>query len=140
MPTIREIRLAAGLSQRAFATRLRIPFQTYRPLDSGRRTVPHDLLQRAASLRNQHQRDIELLTIDTVAREYHIHPRTLRAAARDGRLAVSLSTRSVFGRPLRLTSRSAVDVFVNVHYRQRYSRFAPRAYTTPLAGRRPPCT
>jgi transcriptional regulator with XRE-family HTH domain len=42
VPTIREIRLATGLSQRAFATRLQIPFQTYRPFDSDRRAVPHD--------------------------------------------------------------------------------------------------
>jgi DNA-binding transcriptional regulator YiaG len=67
--TIREIRVATGLSQRAFATRLQIPFQTYRPFDSGRRAVPHKLLQRAESLLNQHQRDIEQLPIDTVARE-----------------------------------------------------------------------
>ena len=81
---------------------------------------------------NQYRRDTELLTIDTVAREYHVHPRTLRAAARDGRLQVSLSTRSVFGRPIRLTSRSAVDTFVKVHYRQRYSRFAPRVAAPPI--------
>jgi transcriptional regulator with XRE-family HTH domain len=68
---IREIRLATGLSQRALATRLQIPLQTYRPFDSGRRAVPHELLQRAESSRNQHRRDIELLTIDTAAREYH---------------------------------------------------------------------
>jgi hypothetical protein len=37
------------------------------------------LLQRAESLLNQHQRDTELLTLDTIAREYRIHPRTLRA-------------------------------------------------------------
>jgi len=51
----------------------------------------------AKSLLKGHQRDTELLTIDTVAREYRIHPRTLRAAARDGRLQVTLATRSVFG-------------------------------------------
>jgi len=130
--TIREIRLATGLSQRAFAKRLHIPFQTYRPLDSGRRVVPNGLLQQAESVLNQYRRDTELLTIDTVAREYHVHPRTLRAAARDGRLQVSLSTRSVFGRPIRLTSRSAVDTFVKVHYRQRYSRFAPRVAAPPI--------
>ena len=64
--TIREMRLATGLSQRAFARWLQIPFQTYRPFDSGRRAVPHRLLQRAESLLGQHQRDTALLTIDTV--------------------------------------------------------------------------
>src|SRR5205814_3211385 len=47
-----------------------------------------------------------------------------RAAARDGRLRVQFSTRSVFGRPIRLASRAAIDEFVRLHYRQRYSRYA----------------
>src|SRR5262249_51857273 len=63
---------------------------------------------------------------------FHIHPRTLRAAARDGRLQVQLSTRSVFGRPVRLASRAALDEFVRVHYRQRYSRYAPPVTAPPV--------
>jgi ribosome-binding protein aMBF1 (putative translation factor) len=50
----------------------------------------------------------------------------MRCGARDGRLHVDLSTRSAFGRPIRFTTRAAVDAFVKWHYRQRYSRFAPR--------------
>jgi DNA-binding XRE family transcriptional regulator len=73
----------------------------------------------------EHQRSADLFPLDVLAHEFHIHPRTLRAAARDGRLMVQLSTRSVFGRPLRLASRAAMEDFVRLHYRQRYSRYAP---------------
>ena len=125
MATLREIRLAIGQSQRAFAAQLEIPFQTYRPLDSGRRRTPTALLDRAAGILDRHRHDTELFTVDVLARDIHIHPRTLRAAARDGRLQVHFSNRAVFGRPLRLASRGAVDEFVQRFYRQRYSRFAP---------------
>ena len=125
MATLREIRLATSQSQRAFAAQLEIPVQTYRPLDSGRRRTPTALLDRAADILKQHRHDTELFTVDVLAREYHIHPRTLRAAARDGRLQVHFSNRAVFGRPLRLATRGAVDDFVRRFYRQRYSRFAP---------------
>jgi DNA-binding XRE family transcriptional regulator len=70
--------------------------------------------------------------LDVLANEFHIHPRTLRAAARDGRLKVQLSTRSVFGRPVRLASRAAVDEFVRLYYPQRYSRYAPVVVAPPV--------
>jgi transcriptional regulator with XRE-family HTH domain len=127
VPSIRDIRLATGHSQRSFAVLLGVPFETYRPLDSGRRPAPPALLQRAERVLDQHRRATELFTLDALADEFAIHPRTLRAAARDGRLRVQFSTRSVFGRPLRLASREAIDEFVRLHYRQRYSR-----YVTPL--------
>jgi transcriptional regulator with XRE-family HTH domain len=127
--TLREIRLTTGQSQRAFAALLEVPFQTYRPLDSGRRRTPTAPLDRAADIQKQHRCDTELFTIDFLARAYHIHPRTLRAAARDGRLTVHFSNRAVFGRPLRLATRGAVDDFVRRFYRQRYSRFAPTLQT-----------
>ncbi len=127
MPSIRDIRLATGHSQRAFAVLLGVPFETYRPLDSSRRPATPGLLQRAERVLDQHRRATELFTLDALADEFAIHPRTLRAAARDGRLRVQFSTRSVFGRPVRLASRAAIDEFVRRHYRQRYSR-----YVTPL--------
>lgn len=115
MATLREIRLATGRSQRAFAALIGIPIETYRRFDSGRRAAGLDLLHRAEQLLNQHQRDTALFTLDALVGEFAIRPRTLRAAARDGRLHVHLSTKSVFGRPLRLATRSAVDEFVRVH-------------------------
>jgi DNA-binding transcriptional regulator YiaG len=122
--SIRNIRLATGHSQRSFAVLLDVPFETYRPFDSDRRPAPPALLVRAERILDQHRRATELFALDTLADEFAIHPRTLRAAARDGRLCVQFSTRSVFGRPVRLATRAAVDEFVRVHYRQRYSRYA----------------
>ena len=133
MPSIRDIRLATGHSQRSFAALLAVRFETYRPLDSDRRPVPLALLQRAERVLDQHRRATELFTMDALANEFAIHPRTLRAAARDGRLRVQCSTRSVFGRPVRFASRAAIDEFVRLHYRQRYSRYVaplPRPQST----------
>jgi DNA-binding XRE family transcriptional regulator len=87
-------------------------------------TAPPALLERAERILDQNRRATELFTLDVLAEEFATHPRTLRAAARDGRLRVKFSTRSVFGRPVRLASRAAVDEFVRAHYRQRYSRYA----------------
>jgi DNA-binding transcriptional regulator YiaG len=123
--TIRDIRQATGYSQRSFAARLEIRFETYRAYDSGRRLVPREIVEHATSILRQHRRDTELFTLDILAREYHIHARTLRTAARDGRLTVQHSNRAVFGRPIRFASREAIDEFVRRHYRHRYSRFAP---------------
>ena len=95
--------------------------------------MPLALLQRAERVLDQHRRATELFTMDALANEFAIHPRTLRAAARDGRLRVQFSTRSVFGRPVRLASRAAIDEFVHLYYRQRYSRYAtplPRPQVT----------
>ena len=123
--SLRDIRVATGYSQRSFAALLDVPFQTYRVFDSGRRVTPINLLEEGRRVLEQHRRRTDLFTLDVLAAEFHIHPRTLRAAARDGRLQVHLATRSVFGRPLRHATRAAVDEFGRQHYRQRYSRYAP---------------
>jgi transcriptional regulator with XRE-family HTH domain len=65
----------------------------------------------------QHQRQHELLPLDQLARELGVHQRTLRAAARIGRLQVQFSIRSVFGRPIRLATRAAGQAFLRTHYR-----------------------
>jgi hypothetical protein len=65
----------------------------------------------------QHQRQHELLPLDQLARELGIHQRTLRAAARIGRLRGQFSIRFVFGRPVRLATRDAGQAFMQAHYR-----------------------
>jgi hypothetical protein len=60
----------------------------------------------------------ELLPLDQLARELGVHLRTLRAAARTGRLDAHFSVRSVFGRPIRFASRAAGQRFLATHYRQ----------------------
>lgn len=66
--------------------------------------------------------DTELLSLATLAREFGIHERTLRDAARLGRLTVQLSTRSAFGRPIQRATRAAVLAYQQRYYRQAYSR------------------
>ena len=48
--SIRDIRQAAGASQRSFAALLDAPFETYRPFDRDRRPAPPDLVERASGI------------------------------------------------------------------------------------------
>jgi hypothetical protein len=50
------------------------------------------------------------LPLDQLAKELHVHLRTLQAAARTGRLEAHFSVRSAFGRPIRRASRAAGTV------------------------------
>ena len=117
MNELRELRRAIGLGQREFAALLSIPLETYRPWDSGRRAVSAAILQRARAAVVRHQHQHALLPLDQLARELHVHVRTLQAAARTGRLDAHFSVRSAFGRPIRYASRAAGDQFLARHYR-----------------------
>jgi DNA-binding transcriptional regulator YiaG len=66
----------------------------------------------------EHARNTELLSLDQLARELGVHQRTLRAAARTGRLQVTFSSRSAFGRPIRLATRVAARAFMQKDYRR----------------------
>jgi transcriptional regulator with XRE-family HTH domain len=109
MNELRELRRSIRLGQREFAALLSIPLETYRPWDSDRRVVSAAILQRAREAVVHHQRQHELLPLDQLARELHVHLRTLQAAARTGRLDAHFSVRSAFGRPIRHASRAAAD-------------------------------
>jgi DNA-binding transcriptional regulator YiaG len=117
MNELRELRRAAGLGQREFAALLSIPLETFRPWDSGRRVVSAAILQRARHAVVHHKRQHELLPLDRLAKELHVHLRTLQTAARTGRLDAHFSVRSVFGRPIRSAFRAAGDEFLARHYR-----------------------
>lgn len=117
MTALRQLRCAADLSQHEFAALLGVPLNTFRMWDSGLRPVPLHMLQRANTAATEHARDSELLSLDQLACELGIHQRTLRAAARTGRLQVTFSARSVFGRPPRLATRAAGRAFMRTHYR-----------------------
>jgi DNA-binding XRE family transcriptional regulator len=56
------------------------------------------------------------LPLDQLAKELHVHIRTLQAAVRTGRLEAHFSLRSVFGRPLRVATRAAAERFMATHY------------------------
>ena len=101
MSELRQLRRTAGLGQREFAALLSVPLETFRTWDSGRRPVPGLVLHQAAAAIARHQRrQCELLPLDQLARELHVHVRTLQAAARTGRLDATFSVRSVLGRPV----------------------------------------
>jgi DNA-binding transcriptional regulator YiaG len=69
------------------------------------------------------------LPLDQLAKELHVHVRTLQAAVRTGRLDAHFSVKSVFGRPRRLATRAAAAQFMATHYR----RFSGQAVCpTPL--------
>jgi DNA-binding transcriptional regulator YiaG len=118
MTDLRELRRAADLSQHEFAARMSVPVNTFRMWDSGLRPVPTPMLQRARAVVARHARQTELLPLDRLANELHVHLRTLQAAVRTGRLDAQFSVKSVFGRPVRFATRAAGERFMATHYRR----------------------
>ena len=116
MNALRRLRLQMGLSQLAFATRLGVAEQTYRPWDSGRRTPPRSIVYKAK--RFTETAGGQLLSMQSLADEYRMHVRTLRKAAQDGRLQATFSTRMAFGKLVAFASRDAVETFKRRYYRQ----------------------
>ena len=94
-----------------------VALESLRTWDSGRRRVPPPVLEQAKCAIADRRRRMELVSIDQLARELGVHERTLRTAARTGRLAVQFSSRSVFGRRIRRVSRAAGEEFMRTYYR-----------------------
>ncbi len=108
-----------------------MPLNTLRMWDSGVRQIPRAVfvrLTRALALKRPTTKaaratvnnldENALAPLKVLAAEFGIHVATLQAAARTGTLAVHLSERSAFGRPVVYASRHAVNVFRDTHYRQ----------------------
>ena len=95
--TLRECRIALGQSQAAFAAMLGASPESYRTWDAGRRATPPKMLARARALAT-HRDDHALLPLPVLALLIGVHVKTLRAAARDGRLPVTYDTRTTFRR------------------------------------------
>ena len=95
--TLRECRIALGQSQAAFAAILGASPESYRTWDAGRRATPPKMLARARALAT-HRNDHELLPVPVLALLIGVHVKTLRSAARDGRLPVTYDTRTTFRR------------------------------------------
>ena len=93
--TLRECRIALGQSQAAFAAMLGASPESYRTWDAGRRATPPKILARARALAT-HRNDHELLPLPVLALLVGVHVKTLRAAARDGRLPVTYDTKTTF--------------------------------------------
>ncbi len=118
MNELRQLRRHADLSQRHLAGLLDVPVNTFRMWDSGLRPVPAPTLLRARAAVEHHAQQTELLPLSQLAKELHIHIRTLQAAVRTGRLDAHFSVKSVFGRPRRLATRAAAERFMATHYRR----------------------
>jgi transcriptional regulator with XRE-family HTH domain len=104
---LRQLRRNANLSQQQCAELLGVPVNTFRMWDSGLRPIPCGVIERVTVSLTEHARDTEPLSLDQFASEFCVHERTLRAAARSGRLVVHLSSQSAFGRPIRRATRQA---------------------------------
>ena len=115
--TLRQYRHALALSQSSFAARLDVSLETYRTWDSERRPVRPDILTRANELALRAD-PYALRPLETLARLIHVHVKTLRAAARDGRLRVTYDTRTTF-RSLRARATVAdADTFLHTYFEQ----------------------
>ncbi len=85
--------------------------------------------------------------LHVLADELHVHVRTLRAAAHDGRLAATFGPRSYFGKLTATATREAGVRFMATWYRRTYGRgrrrlvpvgrvAVPANYATTLVGLR----
>jgi DNA-binding transcriptional regulator YiaG len=111
---LRDIRITLGLSQAALASRLDVSIESLRAWDSGRRQTPAAVMQRAEQLvpcANGPLQPLRELAVD-----FDVHVRTLRAAARDGRLEATFRNRAFFGRPVALATRESVERFLATGY------------------------
>lgn len=115
MSEVRELRRRLGLSQRECAALLSVPLETFRVWDGGRRMIPTAVLRRASTAVVEDAHRTEFLPLSRLASELGVHVRTLQAGARTGRLDVQFSSKSVFGRPLRLATRAAGEKFFGEH-------------------------
>jgi len=118
---LRAIRARINLSQAECAAALGVALETFRTWDSGRRTPPTAVVRRAEALTAKppaHQR----LPLQLLADELHVHVRTLRAAARDGRLAATFNPRPCFGKLTATATREAGTRFMATWYRRTYGR------------------
>ena len=84
MYEVRDLRRAIDLRQREFAALLSVPLETFRPWDSGRRVIPVAALQRAREVVAHYRQQHKLLPLSQLAKELHVHVRTLQAASPRG--------------------------------------------------------
>ena len=113
--TLRECRIALGKSQAAFAARLDVSPESYRTWDAGRRATPPHVMARAKALAT-HRDEHALLPLPVLALLIGVHVKTLRAAARDGRLPATYDTRTTFRRLRSRATPAAAMAFRRSYY------------------------
>ena len=115
--TLRECRIALGQSQAAFAATLGVSPESYRTWDTGRRVTPPKMLARARALATHRDADDHaLLPLPVLALLIGVHVKTLRAAARDGRLPVTYDTRTTFRQLRARATPAAARAFRRSYY------------------------
>ena len=122
--TLRECRIPLGMSQAAFAAMLGVSPESYRTWDAGWRATPPKILARARALAT-HRDDHALLSLPVLALLIGVHVKTLRSAARDGRLSVTYDTRTTFRRLRARATLVAATQFRHAYY-GRHVRSADR--------------
>ena len=113
--TLRECRIALGQSQSSFAAMLGASPESYRTWDTGRRATPPKILARARALAT-HRDDHALLPLPVLALLIGVHVKTLRAAARDGRLPVTYDNKTTFRRLRARATPAAAGAFRRSYY------------------------
>ena len=113
--TLRECRIALGQSQAAFAAMLGVSLESYRTWDAGRRATPPKILARARALAT-HRDNHALLPLPVLALLIGVHVKTLRAAARDGRLLVTYDNKTTFRRLRARATPAAARSFRQSYY------------------------
>ena len=93
----------------------RLPLTSYRTWDAGRRATPPKMLARARALAT-HRDDHALLPLPVLALLVGVHVKTLRTAARDGRLPVTYDTRTTFRRLRARATPAAAQAFRRSYY------------------------
>ena len=118
---IRALRRQLQRSQTAFAALLGVSAETYRTWDSGRRAVPEPWVNKARALAARED-PARRWSLAALAAELGVHVRTLRNAARSGRLRVTFEHRVVFGHLVPRATLTAGRAFVERYYKRSYSR------------------
>lgn len=118
---LREIRPRLGLSQAECATALGVAVETFRTWDAGRRPAPEAIVRQARTLKAKQPRH-DRVPLQVLADELHVHVRTLRAAAHDGRFAATFGPRPFFGKLTATATRDAGAQSMAAWYRRTYGR------------------
>ncbi len=122
---VRLCRERLNFSQAAFAARLGVSIETYRTWDSGRRQPPASVVAQARQLAGGSV-DEKPVPLAILAPIIGVHVRTLRHAARMGRLRVTYDTRTTFRHVRLRATRQDAETFLRMFYKRTYSRFAAR--------------
>ena len=118
---LREIRTRLGLSQAECARALGVAIETFRTWDAGRRIAPEAIVGQARILKAMRPPN-DRVPLQVLADELHVHVRTLRAAAHDGRLAATFNPRPYLGKLTATATREAAAQFMATWYRRTYGR------------------